>query len=317
MAGNQAATIFLSNLDEKVHERLLYEVMVQAGPLVKVYIPQDKETKQNKGYGFAEYETEESAEYALKLFSGLVSFHNRPVKFSISASEKPAQTLENWKAIPNRLPSPPVHALVPINKTWNSSNGPCSIPLHSIVPGEQNMRNSLPNRATHPIFPAKENAEGLLKRCQTVHDMTVKTQQPPQSPFFPTQDKFSSTGPLHRPGAICLPNFFTHEQSIEEKLNRSSSILAHSLSPINTALLYAAGTHNILDHPIFPQKLVFSPHGRAHLTGHAGSSFPLQGHNLRTTAFIQDGAAHLTPIGQRGIQAHTLNPGYHHLHQSY
>ncbi|KAJ7554767.1 hypothetical protein O6H91_05G010700 [Diphasiastrum complanatum] len=88
MPGNPQASLFICNLDERVDERLLYEIMVQAGPLVDVYIPRDKETKRHKGYGFAEYNTEESAQYALTLFSGLVSLYKRLVRFSISGADK-------------------------------------------------------------------------------------------------------------------------------------------------------------------------------------------------------------------------------------
>ncbi|KAH9540953.1 hypothetical protein CY35_14G033000 [Sphagnum magellanicum] len=90
MPGNPDATVYVGNLDERVDERVVYEIMVQAGPLVDVYFPRDKDSKRHKGYGFAEYETEESAQYALRLFSGLVYLCNRSVRFAISG-ERSAQ----------------------------------------------------------------------------------------------------------------------------------------------------------------------------------------------------------------------------------
>ena len=51
--------------------------------MVDLYIPRDKETERPKGYAFAEYETEEIAEYAVKLFSGLVTLYNRTLKFAV------------------------------------------------------------------------------------------------------------------------------------------------------------------------------------------------------------------------------------------
>eukprot|EP00249_Psilotum_nudum_P012166 c23619_g1_i3 orf=742-1236(+) len=65
--------------------------MVQAGPIVDVYIPRDKDTKRHKGYGFAEYTSEESAQYAVKLFSGLVSLYNKVIRFAISGQDKLSQ----------------------------------------------------------------------------------------------------------------------------------------------------------------------------------------------------------------------------------
>jgi hypothetical protein len=70
-------------LDEKVPERVLYEILIQVGRVVDLHIPRDKETNRSKGYAFAEYETEEIAQYAVKLFSGLVRLHNRTLRFAV------------------------------------------------------------------------------------------------------------------------------------------------------------------------------------------------------------------------------------------
>ncbi|XP_031493798.1 uncharacterized protein LOC116259926 isoform X1 [Nymphaea colorata] len=95
MAGkNPACTVFIGNLDEKVSERVLYEIMIQAGRIVDLYVPKDKETNRPKGFAFTEYESEEIAEYAVKLFSGLVSLHKRTLRFAISGQDKrPANNL--------------------------------------------------------------------------------------------------------------------------------------------------------------------------------------------------------------------------------
>ena len=68
--------------------------MIQAGPLVDIHIPRDKSTGQHRGFGFAEYETEESAIYAVHLFTGTVCLFNRMPRFQVSVNERmfPAQT---------------------------------------------------------------------------------------------------------------------------------------------------------------------------------------------------------------------------------
>lgn len=95
MPSNPATTIYCGNLDDRVTERVLYDIMVEAGRVSDVYIPKDKETKKSKGYGFAEFETEEGAQYALKLFSGLVVLFNRSVRLAMSSSGAPAESLNN------------------------------------------------------------------------------------------------------------------------------------------------------------------------------------------------------------------------------
>lgn len=72
------------NLDEKVTDRVLYDILIQAGRVVDLYIPRDRETEKPKGYAFAQYETEEIAKYAVKLFSGLVILYNKTLKFAVS-----------------------------------------------------------------------------------------------------------------------------------------------------------------------------------------------------------------------------------------
>ncbi|GLJ46942.1 hypothetical protein SUGI_0990560 [Cryptomeria japonica] len=84
MAGNPEATVYIGNLDERVDEKVVYEIMVQAGPLIYLYIPRDKESKKHKGYAFAEYPSHSDAQYAINLFSGFVCLYNRPLKFRIS-----------------------------------------------------------------------------------------------------------------------------------------------------------------------------------------------------------------------------------------
>jgi splicing factor 3B subunit 4 len=39
---NQEATCYVGNLDEKVNEELLWELMLQAGPVINVHMPKDK-----------------------------------------------------------------------------------------------------------------------------------------------------------------------------------------------------------------------------------------------------------------------------------
>ena len=60
-----------------MRNRALYDILIQAGRVVDLYIPRDKETDIPKGFAFAEYESAEVADYAFQLFSGLVSLYNR------------------------------------------------------------------------------------------------------------------------------------------------------------------------------------------------------------------------------------------------
>ncbi|GAQ82015.1 splicing factor 3B subunit 4 [Klebsormidium nitens] len=78
------STVFIGNLDPRVDERLIYELMVQAGPLVDVNIPRDKDKEnRHRGFGFAEFQDPETARYAIELFSNNVSFFSRKLRFNL------------------------------------------------------------------------------------------------------------------------------------------------------------------------------------------------------------------------------------------
>lgn len=63
-------TLFIRNLDQRVTEELLFELFVQAGPLIKTKIPKDLDGKQ-KTFGFAVYKHEISVPYAMQLLDGI------------------------------------------------------------------------------------------------------------------------------------------------------------------------------------------------------------------------------------------------------
>ncbi|PKA57163.1 hypothetical protein AXF42_Ash002467 [Apostasia shenzhenica] len=107
MARNTACTVYIGNLDEKVTERVLYEILIQAGRLVDLHLPRNKESKNHKGFAFAEYETEEVANYAVKLFSGLVRLNSKTLKFAMAAQDKPTQN--SVAPATNGSNSTPVH----------------------------------------------------------------------------------------------------------------------------------------------------------------------------------------------------------------
>ncbi|KAK2707768.1 RNA-binding protein 7-like [Artemia franciscana] len=60
-------TLFVASLPEQVTEDLLYELLLQAGPVEKVTIPKDKDGKQ-KNFAFVQFKHEESVLYSVELF---------------------------------------------------------------------------------------------------------------------------------------------------------------------------------------------------------------------------------------------------------
>jgi len=141
MSGSSSCSVYVGNLDERVNERVLYDILIQAGRVVDLYIPRDKETDKPKGFAFVEYETEEIAGYAVRLFSGLVTLYNRTLKFAISGQDKP---------------SPPMSTTPASNSSHRPRSHP--IPINNMEISQHSMRLPEPSRFSayqdnHPQVP--------------------------------------------------------------------------------------------------------------------------------------------------------------------
>ena len=44
---NQEATVYVGNLEQRVNEEIIWELFLQAGPIVNVHIPRDKVTNEH------------------------------------------------------------------------------------------------------------------------------------------------------------------------------------------------------------------------------------------------------------------------------
>ncbi|KDQ18551.1 hypothetical protein BOTBODRAFT_28940 [Botryobasidium botryosum FD-172 SS1] len=84
---NQEATVYLGNLDERCTDALIWELMLQAGPVVNVHLPKDRISQAHQGYGFCEFLTEEDAEYACKIMNQ-IKLWGKPVRVNKASSDK-------------------------------------------------------------------------------------------------------------------------------------------------------------------------------------------------------------------------------------
>ncbi|KAI9004865.1 hypothetical protein CLU79DRAFT_782263 [Phycomyces nitens] len=84
---NQEATVYVGNLDERCSDSLVWELMLQAGPVVNVHLPKDRVTQSHQGYGFCEFLTEEDADYAIKIMNQ-IRLYGKPIRVNKATSDK-------------------------------------------------------------------------------------------------------------------------------------------------------------------------------------------------------------------------------------
>ncbi|XP_059188018.1 RNA-binding protein 7 [Centropristis striata] len=98
-------TLFIRNLDPRVTEELLFELFVQAGPLIKTKIPKDSDGKQ-KTFGFAVYKHEVSVPYAMQLLDG-TAVHGRTIHVQFrSGSSHSSSPGNSQNTSPANTPNP-------------------------------------------------------------------------------------------------------------------------------------------------------------------------------------------------------------------
>nr|GEW63926.1 splicing factor 3B subunit 4 [Tanacetum cinerariifolium] len=68
-------------------EELLWELFVQAGPVVNVYVPKDRVTNLHQGYGFVEFRSEEDADYAIKVLN-MIKLFGKPIRVNKASQDK-------------------------------------------------------------------------------------------------------------------------------------------------------------------------------------------------------------------------------------
>ncbi|KAJ5504686.1 Nucleotide-binding alpha-beta plait [Penicillium fimorum] len=84
---DKEATVYIGNLDERVTDSLVWELMLQAGRIVNVHLPKDRVTQLHQGYGFVEFISEEDAEYASKIMNG-IRLHGKPIRVNKASADK-------------------------------------------------------------------------------------------------------------------------------------------------------------------------------------------------------------------------------------
>lgn len=87
---NTDCTVYVGDLDQLVSEAILWELMLQAGPVgsnfshsltAGVHIPKDKVSNQHMGFGFVEFASEIDADYAIKIMN-MVKLYGSPIRLS-------------------------------------------------------------------------------------------------------------------------------------------------------------------------------------------------------------------------------------------
>ncbi|MGH2586846.1 MAG: RNA recognition motif domain-containing protein [Dehalococcoidia bacterium] len=83
-----AVSLFVGNLPYSVSEETLSDLFSQAGTVVGVRLPTERETGRPRGFGFVEMESNEDAQNAIRQFDGY-RLDNREIRVNVAEERAP------------------------------------------------------------------------------------------------------------------------------------------------------------------------------------------------------------------------------------
>lgn len=149
---DKEATVYIGNLDERVTDSLVWELMLQAGRIVNVHLPKDRVTQTHQGYGFVEFISEEDAEYAARIMNQ-VRLYGKPIRVNKASADK-QKTVEIGAELFVGNLDPMVTEQV-LYDTFSRFGTLLSLPkvCHMIIPSFLDVANRNRSPETMPIYP--------------------------------------------------------------------------------------------------------------------------------------------------------------------
>ncbi|KAM0332937.1 hypothetical protein ACHAQA_001593 [Verticillium albo-atrum] len=84
------ATVYIGNIDERATSTMVYEIMLQMGPIHNIHMPRDRVTQNHQGFGFVEFRTPGDAEYAANVMNG-VKLYGKSLRVNKASADKQKQ----------------------------------------------------------------------------------------------------------------------------------------------------------------------------------------------------------------------------------
>ncbi|KAJ6785371.1 hypothetical protein PWT90_04532 [Aphanocladium album] len=85
------ATIYMGNIDERATPAMMYEIMLQMGPIHNIHMPRDRVTQSHQGFGFVEFRTPSDAEYAANVMNG-VKLYGKSLRVNKASADRQRTT---------------------------------------------------------------------------------------------------------------------------------------------------------------------------------------------------------------------------------
>ncbi|NXD27158.1 RBM7 protein, partial [Spelaeornis formosus] len=151
-------TLFVGNLDPKVTEELIFELFHQAGPVITVKIPKDRDGRP-KQFAFVNFKHEESVPYGLRLLNG-IKLYGRPMRIQFRSGSS--------------------HAAQDVNPSCSPLGAASTSPPGMPHPASSCSR--VADGVAAPGFPSSLQRQAVVRTCPHRHRFGGKYEQPGFAP---------------------------------------------------------------------------------------------------------------------------------------
>ncbi|XP_042196679.1 cleavage stimulation factor subunit 2 isoform X2 [Callorhinchus milii] len=158
-------SVFVGNIPYEATEEQLKDIFSEVGPVLSFRLVYDRETGKPKGYGFCEYQDQETALSAMRNLNGR-EFNGRALRVDNAASEKNKEELKNLGTAGPVMESPYGDAVSPEDAPESISRAVASLPPEQMFELMKQMKlciQNSPQEARNMLLQNPQLAYALLQ----------------------------------------------------------------------------------------------------------------------------------------------------------
>ncbi|CAH6780140.1 cleavage stimulation factor subunit 2 isoform X2 [Phodopus roborovskii] len=209
-------SVFVGNIPYEATEEQLKDIFSEVGPVVSFRLVYDRETGKPKGYGFCEYQDQETALSAMRNLNGR-EFSGRALRVDNAASEKNKEELKSLGTGAPVIESPYGETISPEDAPESISKAVASLPPEQMFELMKQMKlcvQNSPQEARNMLLQNPQLAYALLQAqvVMRIVDPEIALKILHRQTNIPTLIS-GNPQPVHVPGPGSGPNVTMNQQN--------------------------------------------------------------------------------------------------------
>ncbi|XP_016138349.1 cleavage stimulation factor subunit 2 tau variant-like [Sinocyclocheilus grahami] len=198
-------SVFVGNIPYEATEEQLKDIFSEVGLVVSFRLVYDRETGKPKGYGFCEYQDQETALSAMRNLNGR-EFSGRALRVDNAASEKNKEELKSLGTGAPIIESPYGGSCTPEEAPESISRAVASLPPEQMFELMKQMKKMLHRPAVVQLINPSPQPGAVPVPNQPLPQPNVPVSQPQPMKMLHRPAVVQLINPSPQPGAVPVPN---------------------------------------------------------------------------------------------------------------